>query len=65
MSGCLECGQPTPKARCKLCRVEHTAATDHEFYECPDCGGVTSGEDVTCADCRRVQQVVGTRDGDK
>lgn len=26
--------------------------------ECPHCGGRTSGEDVTCADCRRVGRVL-------
>jgi hypothetical protein len=60
MAGCLDCGMPTQKRRCQTCRVEHNAGdggslTDHE---CPDCGGPTSGEGVTCATCRRIDDIV-------
>jgi len=63
MTDCMECGRPTQKARCDQCRVEHAASTDHEFYECPHCGGTTTGRDVECADCRRVDDIVGQTGG--
>lgn len=64
MSGCIDCGRPTQKARCETHRVEHSAGdggslTDHE---CPDCGGPTSGEGVVCNICRRVDDIVGRND---
>jgi hypothetical protein len=66
MSNCLDCGMPTKKRRCQTCSVEHNApsADDHDDYECPDCGGPTSGDGVTCATCRRVDDIVGREGGD-
>jgi hypothetical protein len=61
MAGCLDCGRPTRKARCQVCRVEHNAPSvdDHDHYECPGCGGVTSTEDEPCYQCRRTDDIVG------
>ncbi|MCG1002848.1 MULTISPECIES: hypothetical protein [Halobacterium] len=54
MSDCLECGRDCQGARCELCSVEHNApdTSDLDDYECPECGGPTSGEGVTCSVCR-------------
>lgn len=60
--GCVNCGCPTPRRKCKECalldRVEEQANRDAErdrdWPECPECGGITSGTDVVCANCRTV-----------
>lgn len=48
---------------CQMCEVEETAPDltpeEEEQHECPHCGGRTSGEGVTCADCRRVTDILG------
>ncbi len=63
MSNCQNCGTETygDKRWCSQCEVEETAPdlTNEEDYECPHCGGRTSGEGVTCADCRRVGSILG------
>jgi len=40
---------------CPECEVEaHFDGVDFDdWHECPDCGGMTSGENVICARCRR------------
>lgn len=44
---------------CSTCGVEETAPDyTGEDYECPHCDGRTSGEGVTCADCRRVGDIL-------
>lgn len=55
---CSQCGCPTSRRTCVTCarmdRAEEAAEHDeYEWAECPDCGGITSGEGITCADCRR------------
>ena len=54
MTGC-----PHPTRRrsgvCQLCAVEQKfdgVDVDKGDYECPECGGKTSGEDVVCYECR-------------
>lgn len=63
MSNCQNCGTTTYNGKrwCPECEVEETAPdlTSEEDHECPDCGGRTSGEGVTCATCRRVDEIVG------
>lgn len=62
MSGCLECGRPTQKGRCRICRVEHGApqmSTDDG--ECPECGRDQLTNRV-CNDCERVEDIVGDLD---
>lgn len=62
MSNCQKCGCTTQNGRrwCDICSVEETAPdlTTDDDHECPHCGGRTSGEGVTCADCRRVGHVL-------
>lgn len=59
MSDCQKCGMPCQGRWCSTCEVEETAPDyteddQDEDAECPHCGGSTSVEGVTCADCRRV-----------
>lgn len=62
MSSCQKCGRDTYGKRrwCAECRAEETAP-DYTGgdYECPHCGGRTSGEGVTCRDCRTVGKILG------
>lgn len=60
MSDCQCCGMPCMGRWCSSCEVEETAPdlTPSEDYECPHCGGTTSGEGVTCKDCRRVGDIL-------
>lgn len=56
--GCRRCGSPTSRRLCKNCstavRAENEArhGPDPDWYECPECGGSTSGEGVVCYRCR-------------
>ncbi|WP_135830627.1 hypothetical protein [Halorussus halobius] len=55
---CTDCGADCTGQRCQHCkrfqrRQEEGGLGDHTYYDCPDCGGITSGQGVTCADCRR------------
>lgn len=54
MSGCVSCGSPTPRRKCRECersdRLEERAVSE-EFPECPSCGGPTSREGVECYRC--------------
>ncbi|WP_380692193.1 hypothetical protein [Salinirubellus salinus] len=36
-------------------RAEEAAryGADPEWADCPECGGITSGEGIVCADCRK------------
>lgn len=55
---CMDCGQQTRNGdRCRQCVLDDRYAEprDRDWAECPDCGGITSGQDVVCADCRRVE----------
>ena len=57
MSNCVQCGRPTPRRTCRDCsradRLEDAADyLDGDAYECPSCGGETSGEGVVCYRCR-------------
>lgn len=56
--GCNRCGKPTSKRQCDQCSLatgDGRVATDYEVYECPACGGETSGEGVRCRHCREVE----------
>jgi hypothetical protein len=63
MSSCLECGVQCTGRWCSECEAEQTAPDlthpDGEKPECPTCGGRTSGDGVVCAQCRRVDDIVG------
>lgn len=58
--GCTSCGCPTPRRKCRTCSIldraeeqaKRDAARDSDRPECPSCGGVTSGDEIVCADCR-------------
>jgi len=55
MTGCLKCGTSTPRRLCRDCARDerYTGTVERGIeYECPDCGGPTSGEGVTCFECR-------------
>lgn len=57
--GCNKCGRRTTRSQlCKLCAREERRKNYKSVYEltraeCPRCNGVTSGEGVVCANCRR------------
>jgi len=54
-TNCKNCGARCRGDRCRDCEQMHSAETqllDLDSYECPDCGGTTSGEGVTCFECR-------------
>lgn len=58
MSGCVTCGRPTPRRKCRTCEIEARAeeraeTSEHDHAECPSCGKTTSREDVKCYRCRR------------
>ncbi|GAB3321367.1 hypothetical protein [Haloplanus salinarum] len=62
MSGCVTCGRPTPRRKCRACEIDERAAErakhrDDDHPECPSCGGRTSGEGVKCYRCRRADGV--------
>lgn len=58
--GCLSCGCSTARRKCRNCELldraeaqaRRDAERDQDQPECPSCGGVTSGADIVCADCR-------------
>jgi len=55
-TGCKDCGAQCHGQRCAAC--EQTRANERndlgvgDDYECPECGGTTSGPDVVCFQCR-------------
>lgn len=52
---CIQCGAHAHGDLCVDCRLDRAAENadvDDTDYECPDCGGETSGPDVTCYKCR-------------
>jgi len=50
---CDRCGSRTTRNHlCRECAILDRDSHDTETYDCPDCGGPTSGEGVTCASCR-------------
>ena len=57
MSGCISCGAPTPRRKCKQCSLadhaEELVDDVDDYPECPECGGETSGEGVECYKCRK------------
>jgi hypothetical protein len=58
-STCLKCDMPCQGRWCSTCEVEETAPDlDSDQHDCPHCGGPTTGEGVTCANCRRVGDVL-------
>lgn len=66
MSGCIVCGSPTKYRRCRDCQqADRRSQTvdDKDWSECPDCGGRSSGDGVTCADCR-TSSTASLRDGE-
>ena len=51
------CPHPTQRRSgvCQMCAVEQKfdgVDLDKGDYECPECGGKTSGRDVVCYECR-------------
>lgn len=55
---CDRCGAPTTRSRlCQQCGLEeHQESREPSpgsIYECPTCGGPTSGKDAECRHCRR------------
>jgi hypothetical protein len=54
---CNKCGANCVGRLCQHCerfeRRQDAPERDIGHFECPDCGGRTSGKDVTCANCRR------------
>lgn len=58
--GCISCGCSTSRRKCRQCEIldraeeqaKRDAVRDRDRPKCPSCGGVTSGSDVVCADCR-------------
>jgi hypothetical protein len=56
MSGCVSCGAPTQRRKCRECalskRATERAEEPESLPDCPSCGGDTSGEGVTCYKCR-------------
>jgi len=57
VTGCIECGKPTPYRRCQTHRLAHRGPqTDDAEYDCPECDGPTSGEGALCHHCRRDDQ---------
>lgn len=62
MSGCVTCGRPTPRRKCRACEIEARAeeraeSGGYEHPECPSCGKSTSREGVECYRCRRGEGV--------
>lgn len=57
---CQQCGSQAHGDLCVDCRIDQAAqAADldrGDDYECPDCGGETSGKDVVCYRCRDSHQ---------
>jgi hypothetical protein len=54
-TGCKNCGAACQGARCRECEqlaAQENRSFDFTDYECPDCGGTTSGRGVTCFECR-------------
>lgn len=53
---CERCGTPTTGRFCRFCEREQRHGDDldeHDWAECPQCGGITSGAGIVCATCRR------------
>lgn len=70
MSGCVICGRPTPRRKCRTCEIEERAeeraeADRCDHPECPSCGGATSAEGVVCYRCRRGGDRIETDGGRK
>jgi len=65
---CEKCGRPTPRQRlCKQCGQEkqqdERTGREVDWGTCPECGGLSSSDDVVCADCRRDENEVVTDGG--
>jgi hypothetical protein len=68
MTGCIECGAPTPNRTCRGCRLAERAAEaaadqDVGLYDCPTCEGLSSSESVPCYKCRSDGQEIATDGG--
>jgi hypothetical protein len=70
MTGCTECGAPTPNRKCRACRLaeratEAAADQDAGVYDCPTCDGLSSSENVPCYKCRSEGQKIATDGGER
>lgn len=67
MTGCIECGAPTPNRTCRACRLAEraaeAAAQDTGVYDCPTCDGLSSSESVPCYKCRSEGREIATDGG--
>lgn len=54
---CHRCGKRTDKRLCRDCALDEQFAesrsdSSQKHFECPRCGGLSSGKDVVCFRCR-------------
>lgn len=59
MTGCNKCDRQTTRSGlCRQCAIDERYAepgsSDIPNFECPSCGGQTSGKGVECSNCREV-----------
>jgi len=65
---CEKCGRRTPRQRlCKQCGQEdqqdERAGGEYDWGTCPECGGLSSSDEVVCADCRSDENEIVTDGG--
>lgn len=55
MAGCIVCGDPTKFRRCRDCQKADrrpNGVRESDWQDCPQCGGLTSGQGINCYQCR-------------